>query len=412
MRVLMLAPGCDGTDVGESWSCYQWVKGLSEFCDITLLTLQRPGRKSIVEQLPEVEVVTWPDLYWEGSWERFASMLKPGYVRFYRQVRRWIRQALRDGRQFDLIHQIGPLALRYPSPGAGLGIPLVLGPQAGSLETPPAFVPECGRAPWFTKLRNLDQLRLQHDPWLRRSFESASVVIGVAPYVADLLKTMKIQRFEVAGETGIHEVANTLKRPAGPGLKLLYVGRVIRTKGLRDAVRAMSLVADLPNVTLDAIGMGEDLDACRQLAAELNLGDRVRFHGRLPRNEVEQFYQQADTFLFPSFREPSGNVVFEALGHGLPVITTNRGGPGYVVTDDCGFRVPAETPQQLAQDLATAIRRLALNPRLIPQLSAGALERIRDLAVWSHKISRMYDLYESVVAERAPARTQLETVGA
>ncbi|MDB5387594.1 MAG: gylcosyl transferase-like protein [Planctomycetaceae bacterium] len=405
MRVLILAPGCDGTDVGESWSCCQWVRGLAEHCDITLLTLQRPGRTPMAQQLPNVEVVSWNDIYWGGRLERFSSMLKPGYFRFYRNARRWIRTALKQGRTFDVMHQLGPLALRYPSPAVGFKVPLIIGPLAGSLETPPAFQADCGKAPWYTRLRNLDQLRLKFDPWLRNTYRSADVVIGVAPYVKELLKGIPLARFEVAAETGVHDVAPTARRleDRGPELRLLYVGRVIRTKGLRDLVQAMSLLADVPNLTLDAVGMGEDLAACRELAVKLNLEHRVRFHGRLPRADVETMYAQADVFVFPSFREPSGNVVFEALSHGLPVITTDRGGPGYVVDDESGIRVAADNPAQLAQDLASAIRRLAADAEMRDRLAKGAAQRARQLALWSNKINGMVDLYRNVIQQPGTA---------
>ena len=46
----------------------------------------------------------------------------------------------------------------------------------------------------------------------------------------------------------------------------------------------------------------------------------------------------SDLFVFPSFREPSGRVISEALTWGLPVITTNRGRPGAIaITESYGF---------------------------------------------------------------------------
>ena len=397
LRVLILAPGCDGTDVGESWSCFQWVLGMSRECDVTLLTLQRSGRQSIAEQRPHVEVISWPDLHGRGKLERITSMLKPGYFRFYWKVRRWIRAARKAGREFDLIHQVGPLALRYPSPGVGWKIPLVLGPLAGSLETPPGFANECRRAPWYTSFRKLDRVRLRFDPWLRWTFSQVDVVIGVAPYVAELLKSVPVRRFELAAETGVHHVDTASRVRQGRAVRCLYVGRVIRTKGLRDAIRAMALIPDLAEVTLDAVGDGEDLDACEQLADELQLGHRVKFHGRQSRARVEQFYRESDVFLFPSFREPSGNVVFEALSHGLPVITTDRGGPAFVVNEESGIRLPAQTPDQLATDLAEAIRRVVADSELRQRLSQGALARVQEVGLWENKIRWMSDLYQSVV---------------
>lgn len=399
LNVAILAPGCDGTDVGESWSCFQWVRGLSERCNVTLLTMRRPGRTPASAQLTDLEVVEWDDFGWTRKFERLASMLKPGYLRFQRQSRKWLKSNLKRGRQFDLIHQVGPLAMRYTCPGIGLGIPVIMGPLAGSLETPTGFRKECANAAWYTRLRELDHVRFRFDPFLRNTYSHVDVLVGVAPYVKDVLSGIKLKRFELAAETGVWTTAATA-RPVVPDpsrLRLLSVGRVVRTKGLRDVVRAISLLNDFPNITLDSAGAGEDLAACQSLANELGVAHRIRFHGRIERTAVEKLYQESDLFVFPSFREPSGNVIFEALANALPVITTDRGGPGFVVQDTCGIRVPANDPQQLSADVAQAIRTLASDPKRLQQLSAGAISRVSEYALWPNKIQWMHELYWDVV---------------
>lgn len=399
MRVMLIAPGCDGEDVGESWSSFQWVKGISQHCDVTLLTLRRRNQLSVAAQLPEVKVVEWSDIMLPSSLERFNSTLKPGYPKFYFCARRWIKKQQRLGVQFDIIHQLGPIGLRYPCPAAGLEIPVVIGPLAGSLETPVAFQPECGNSPWYTKLRKLDKLRLKYDRRLMHSYASADLVLGVAPYVEELLQATGLRRFEVSSETGVHDIPDIqTERPArSECLRLLYVGRLVRSKGLRDLIRAMGILKDLPGVTLSVAGAGEEEACCKQEAKELGVSHRVHFHGRLPRLEVEQLYAASDLFVFPSFREPSGNVVFEAMRHGLPVVTTDRGGPAFVVDGQSGCRLPARNPTQLADALAGCIRSLASEPLRIRNLSLGARKRIASIGLWSRKIEQMLGFYQSIV---------------
>lgn len=398
LRVLALAPACDNTDVGEAWCAYQWVKGLSEHHDVTLLTMRRHGFVPASEQLPNVEVIEWDDLPLFHRYERLNSMLKPGYIRYFVGARRWLRHALASGRVFDVAHQFTPIALRYPSPAAGTDIPLLLGPLAGSLTTPPSFDDECGNAPWFTHLRKLDGLRLRRDPLLKRTYTDARVVIGAAPYVESLLSHLPIQRFETMSELGVYDLPKERRYTAsGDGLKLVHVGRVIRTKGLRDAVRAIGALRDLPGITLESAGEGEDLEACRKEARDLGIEDRVTFHGRIPRGDVEKLYEKADAFIFPSFREPSGSVIFESMRRGLPVITTDRGGPAHVVDDSCGIRVPVTTPNDFANGLAGAIASLAGNPDALNRLSAGARDRMAKIGLWPAKIEWLSDLYRDVL---------------
>jgi glycosyltransferase involved in cell wall biosynthesis len=336
--------------------------------------------------------------------ERFNSMLKPAYVPFYFRASRWIRAAAARGERFDLAHQFGPVAMRYPSPVTGTGIPFVLGPVGGSLRSPPAFTSEEGTSAWYVGLRRFDQLRLRHDPWLRRTYREAGCVVGIAPYVSELLAGIGVRRFEVMSDTGIErmpEVADRSGRSAG--LRLLFVGRLVRSKGARDAIRAVSLIGD-PGVHLDVVGTGFDRAACESLAQDLRLGERVRFHGWVPRAEVEAFYRSADVFVFPSYREPGGTVVFEAMGHGLPLVVSDLGGPGNAVDDTCGIRVHPVSPEQYARDLAAAIIRLARSPDLRRELGAGARRRAREIGMWDGKAAKMADIYAAVLAGQGGSR--------
>lgn len=397
LKVLMVAPTVDGTDVGEAWVAHQWASNLSDRVDLTLLTYRKRTRPSASDQLPGVRVVEWDEPRGLSRFERVNSLLKPGYLPFTLRARRWIRSALAAGETFDVAHQPLPVAMRYPTPLSGLGIPYVLGPVGGSLTSPPAFESQ-DTAPLYTRLRNIDGWRLRHDPLLRRSFEDAAVVLGIAPYVGEALVGLSLRRLDYLAETGLVTLPPAFERTRAQSgtLRLLFVGRLIRTKGARDAIAALDHVRDLP-VELDVVGDGFDREECERLTRRLGLTDRVHFAGSQSREQVEEFYERADVFIFPSFREPGGNVAFEAMGHGLPIIVCDRGGPGNVVTQDCGIAVAAVDPQQLAEDLADAVRRLASDADELLRLSKGALDRVREVGLWSSKVDRILDLYEEVV---------------
>jgi glycosyltransferase involved in cell wall biosynthesis len=378
---------------------YQWISRLAEHCDMTLLTLRHPGHMPASTQLANMRVIEWngfPDL---SRWPRANSTLKPWYPLFYLRARRWIKSAIRRGERFDLMHHLMPLALRFPSPCARMGIPYLIGPLAGSLATPPGMCGELKTEPIYVRLRNLDAARLRLDPLLRRTYEDAEIVVGSSPYVQDGLAGLRIRRFVAEPGAGVDHLApaRRLARISRAGLRMLYVGRVVRTKGLRDAIRAMARLTDLCAASLTVAGDGEDLAACKHEAARLGVTCRVRFLGRKSREEVERLYEDSDVFLFPSFREPAGIVLFEAMRHGLPVITTDIGGPGHIVTDASGIRVPVRDPDQFTGDLASAIGRIAMDRVLLESLADGARRRVAEIGLWDGKIERMMSLYRSVL---------------
>ena len=404
--VLLIGPCADSTDVGEAFTTWRWTHELSQHVDITLLTYVKSGHFSARESLPDVNVVEWQDLPIPGRFERLNAAAQPGYfLFFYSRARRWIANAIRAGQHFDLAHQLSPLALRYPSPAAALGIPLIVGPLAGSLSTPPAFAPEVSSDPWFMRLRVFDRLRLRYDPLLRRTYESAEVVLGVAPYVRDVLADLEVREFVLESETGADPRSEHLERDfeARP-FRLLFVGRVVRTKGLRDAIRALARLRDL-DVLLDVVGDGPDMENCRRESVSLGVQEKIVFHGRQERTAVGAFYAKANAFLFPSFREPSGNVVMEAMSWGLPMIVSDRGGPAHVVGPDAGIRVPARSPEEFATALADAVRRIVSTPALARAQSKAALERIDKEHRWPAKIQRMLALYDRVILGSSRTRS-------
>lgn len=400
LKILLITAGCDRTATGEAWSSYQWVSRMGQRHDVTLLNCRISDKPATSLQLPGVRVVEWADYPLFERWVVFNRMLKPGYVPFYVRARRWIKDRLRGGETFDLVHQISPLALRYPSPAAGLGLALVIGPLGGSIENPPAFQAELQKTAWYTKLRSLDEWRLRHDPWLRRSYAGANRLIGVAPYVETLLGDLPAGELAFMSETAVAELPPPrVSASDRNGLRLLFVGRVIRSKGTRDLVRALAKLKDIAGLTLDVVGDGEDLAACQHEARQLGVSERIKFHGRLPRNEVDPFYAAADVFVFPSFREPSGNAVLEAMSYGLAMIVADRGGPGFVVDDSCGFRIPVIKPEQFSTGIADCIRKFIADKELALQMGAAAREKVARQFMWDAKVDRMCELYERTLSE-------------
>ncbi|MBC7740476.1 MAG: glycosyltransferase, partial [Candidatus Saccharibacteria bacterium] len=347
MKVLLIAPNVDGTDVGEAYVAFKWAEALARNVDLTVLSFERPGRTPLADQLPGARVISWPEPAFARRHERLNAMLKPAWPLFAHKVKVWLKSAVAKGEHFDITHQLMPQAARYACPLRHFDIPYIIGPLGGALDTPKAFRAEAGSAPLFTRLRALDAFRFRWDPSLRASYANAACILGVAPYVKDVLGAIRLKRFEPMLELGIDNAPDVPRLALQPGkLRLLHVGRGVRTKGLRDAVRALACLKDLPGVTLTSAGAGEEIAICKAEAERLGVADRVAFLGHQPRGHIEELYRTHDVFLFPSFREPAGGVLYEAMRNALPIITAARGGPDFIVDDSCGFRIPVTTPDQ------------------------------------------------------------------
>lgn len=108
---------------------------------------------------------------------------------------------------------------------------------------------------------------------------------------------------------------------------LLYVGQMIRRKGVDSLLRAAAtLHREGRSFSLHLVGDGPERAAFEAMARDLGLARRVRFLGSRRPEEMPVIYRTADLLVFPTHADPWGLVVNEALWSGLPVICSIHAG--------------------------------------------------------------------------------------
>lgn len=91
------------------------------------------------------------------------------------------------------------------------------------------------------------------------------------------------------------------------------------------------------------IGDGHQRHRLQQKSQDLGLADHVSFVGAVPPEEMPQWYQLGDVFLFASQSETQGMVILEAMAAGLPVVAVRSSGIDDVVADAVnGYKTPAQ----------------------------------------------------------------------
>lgn len=182
-----------------------------------------------------------------------------------------------------------------------------------------------------------------------------------------------------AGEAG-REAAGEADSEADGEVTLLFVGRVVRQKGLDLVLEAM---AALPaGVRLRVVGDGPARPALEAQAEALGLRGRVEFLGWLDRAALPAAYREADLFVFPSRDEGMPNAVLEAMAAGLPVAATRiAGNQDLVVDGETGLMVPSDDAPALAAALARLTADRGLRVRMGAQGRARVLERFSWRAV-------------------------------
>jgi glycosyltransferase involved in cell wall biosynthesis len=189
---------------------------------------------------------------------------------------------------------------------------------------------------------------------------------------------------------GVRAPARRARRPSNP--PLVYVGRLVAHKRVDRIVEA---VASVPDVRLDVLGDGPEADRLSDLAAALDVDERVSFRGATGHDQVMSALSKAAALVLASDYEGLPHVVLEALVCGTPVISPPVGGVPEVVSDGTSGIVLLDAS---VRSLADAIGRITEDRELAGKLRAGAREAG---AEW--RIERTADQIEALL-ERAIAR--------
>ena len=162
--------------------------------------------------------------------------------------------------------------------------------------------------------------------------------------------------------------------------RLIYVGRLCVEKGVMVILKALDLLVHEEgkrHFHLDIFGDGDEayIKELRSFIQAKQLDSLVTFHGKVPQDELIRSYDQSDIMLIPSiWKEPFGLVVAEGMARGLPIITSNLGGPAEIVTHNVDGLL-LEPGNERA--LAAAILQLSENPTKCLQFAQAARETVR-----------------------------------
>jgi D-inositol-3-phosphate glycosyltransferase len=338
-----------------------------------------------------------------------------------------LRFMLRDGARYDLIHgnfwMSGWVGLQLRR---RLGAPLVqlfhaLGKTKrryqGRADTSPSV-----RVPVeLDVVRGADRLIAQcpHErAELIADYKADPRVIALIPAAANSMRLHPIPRDEARRRIGL---------PAD-SFVVVYVGRILPRKDIRNVVRAFALLlarmraatpgcTDIDNrqhamraagVRLLVVGGETDspdpfdtpeIGVLQKLAEELGVAEHVVFAGKHQPDELRYYYGAGDVAVTTPWYEPFGLTPLEAMACGRPVIGSAVGGITFTVLDGItGFLVPPRDPHALA----VRLQQLLLQPELRLVMGQAARQRVERSFSWNITAQRTAALYETLLAARRP----------
>ncbi len=174
------------------------------------------------------------------------------------------------------------------------------------------------------------------------------------------------------------------EREETTAFQFLFAGHNFFRKGLDKLLHALALIKD-EHFQLSVVGHDKNADFFKDLAAKLNLSQKVFFFG--PQKEMARFYSVADCLVIPSLYDPFANVTVEALAMGLFVVSSKTNGGHEVLTPQNGVVVES------LEDIAafSQILKNVLQHRKTPASAQAIRHSVKHLD-FSSQLRRMTEL--------------------
>ena len=404
-KVLVSCYACSpyrGSEPGMGWN---FVNGLSQFHEVHVIVEQEKWADDISKYMDENPTSSKKLNFYFIRKKRNRTLRKiwpPSYYWYYKQ---WQKKAyqlaleLDKKEDFDIIHQLNMVGYREPGYLWKIDKPFVWGPIGGLENSPWSFLPSLGfKGLIFYTGRNLIN-NLQRNFKLRArkaAKRKNSVLIAATPGNASLINKLWKRDAVVISEVGQENniAASVNIDTSSEDLDIVWSGQHTPGKNLPLLLHTLKKVR-FP-YKLHILGAGEMTTKWKTLAKQLNIYDKCLWYGWIERDKAIDVMKDGEVFCITSISDLTSTVTLEALSYGLPIVCLDHCGFAHVVNENCGIKIPVDTPENAAKNFARALQKLNDDKDYRKKLSAGAITRAKDFN-WENKIHQLNSIYNSLL---------------
>ena len=410
MKILISAYSCEpgaGSERGLGWNV---AREVAKYHEVWVLTRPDESKEAIEAELeanpvPNLKFVYFTLPFWQDSmrWGQSGAMQIHYYL--WQIQAYFVARRLHQEIDFDAAHHVTFVKYSSPSFLSLLPIPFVWGSVGGGESAPRTFWQDFSlKAKAYELARSLARGIGERDPFVAMTAKKSSVIRVTTKDTASRIHKLrvKIGHLQISSESSLPqaEIARISGYQAAEdtSVRFISMGRLLHWKGFHLGIKAFAQ-ANLPNAEYWVVGDGAELEALKALAKELKIEKKVKFWGRLPREETLTKLGQAQVLVHPSLHDSGGWVCLEGMAAKKPVICLDLGGPAIQVTEKTGIKVTAHNPTQTVADLAAAMERLANSPELRASMGEAGLELVRENFSLEGMGRELDRLYTSIVRE-------------
>jgi glycosyltransferase involved in cell wall biosynthesis len=391
MKILLSAVACNPYLGSENYFGWVAVKVLARDHELWVLTSPRNvadlQRATVEGLVPDNVHFVYAGRYSEWHRNKMRARLQSWqeYLDFSKAI---LPEAtkLHATEEFDLVQHVTYAGWRVASPLWKLGIPFVFGPIGGNEQFPLRFFPILSLAgAAFELLRKSSNVISRISPSVRRSIRGAAHIFAATRETEQLVKAIRgsgenisrlLPGFYSAPSVAAFARFAPGKNLEGP-LRIFASGNLLGHKGLAMALRALERVKKGGVDFRYHLGAtGPEIPHLKKLVAKLNLNQQVHFGGNMRREDYQRELGNTHIYLLPSLRESVGLTMMEAMLAGCVPVVADCGGPNFIVTEACGYKVAVSTPERMIEEMAAIIAAIDRNRSIILEKGGMATKRI------------------------------------
>lgn len=229
---------------------------------------------------------------------------------------------------------------------------------------------------------------------IRKAYAKCSVLVALSDEwkqnIGEIVPSDKIVVIENYSTLHVNDVAERMQKPNA--YQILFLGFIGQRKGCYDIPAVVEKVTTiLPEAKFILAGSGEIEHVRGKILPRLQ--NCVKFPGWVRGKEKEELIHESDIFFLPSYNEGMPMSVLDAMGYGMPVVSTRVGGiPKIVREKQNGYLFePGDT-----EGMAQAIIRILQEDELRRQLGAGSADIVRNEYSLERHIEKVEAMYQSI----------------
>jgi len=383
MKVLLISYAYDPNDVSESYTAYCISREIKKKHDVLVFT-----RDSIHDDsIKNIKVKWFPSKY------PYDRALKIDYYEFIIRCYFLAKNFLSE---IDIIHHISPISFRFPNPLCNLNKPFVWGPVGGSIPYPKGFRHVSKNDSFIVRLRAIDNLRFQIDPFIVNTLKKASKIVVNCSQALDILPEQYRKKAEAIPE-GIDIQEYNLEPNTNKGNFIFSSGRLHPYKAHDLLIKAYAQLRTTNPPKLLITGEGPEKKKLSRLINELGLNRKVVLMGRVSKRMNLSLMRNSLFCVFPALNEAFGHVNLEAMAQMKPVIVTDFGGPSDIVENGIsGFKIFPNNQNFYINELSSKMSILLTDNLLRKEMGRRAYNKVVQEFSWTEIGKRYINLYNSI----------------